>query len=268
MATITDCIDEILKQMSPEEIGLIRAILEYGKNVTKELGQSLTDPVTLRKWGTRNYDMSIPENLEFCFQSGFGIADAIAGRSEEYGAQLQYVIDKLLVKALNVSAPLFGKPLQERAGALQRERWITEKLLEAMWDKLPDDAKRELAGQIEELLKRAGVDATKAARAAAGLATGGLTAARAILGFQFHILLAKLSNLLVQAAIGRGIGFAANAIMQRIAGILLGPIGWLITVIFLIPTVLDLLLPRELDKYVPAVFVVGLKRLGLEGEQV
>ena len=130
-----------------------------------------------------------------------------------------------------------------------------------MWDKLPEDAKRELAKEIGALLQKAGVDKAKAAKTIETITLGGITAAKAILGFQFHILLAQLSNLLFRSLVGRGLSLAANAALQRFAGLFFGPVGWVITILLLIPTITGLIFPRELDKYIPAVFIIGLKRM-------
>jgi hypothetical protein len=110
---------------------------------------------------------------------------------------------------------LFDEDPESLTGALLREQWITEKLLEALWDRLPEEAKREIAKKTEELLKRAGVDPASAGRAAGGLLTGGFSAARLVLGFRFHILLAQLANLLIPS-----LSLATNAALQRFAGLL------------------------------------------------
>ncbi|MGE0827592.1 MAG: hypothetical protein AB7G75_35805 [Candidatus Binatia bacterium] len=193
------------------------------------------------------------------FESGSGLLDALAGRFDDYGAQLDYVINKVLAKALKVARPLFDEPPDSFTGALLREQWITEKLLEALWDRLPEEAKRDIAKKTEELLKRTGVDPALAGRAAGGLLTGGFSAARLILGFRFHILLAQLANLLIPS-----LSLATNAALQRFAGLLFGPWGWIISIVLLVPTLIGWLFPRELDKYIPAVFVMGVRRLQTE----
>ncbi|AEF81220.1 hypothetical protein [Leadbettera azotonutricia] len=52
--------------------------------------------------------------------------------------------------------------------------------------------------------------------------TGGLTAARAVLGFNFHIIVAQIANLIVCMMVGRGLTLAANAALQKFAGLLFG----------------------------------------------
>lgn len=268
MTHLKTCLEPVITAMSPEEKGLLYLILIYGKRLEEELGESSQDPNILAEWGHRARTTELADLLNGSFLSGLGLMDALAGRDDDYGAQLEYLIDKVLLKPLGVTRPIFKKSPDTTEGALLREQWICEKLLEAMWDRLPEEAKRELAKDIEVLLRKSGVDAATAARTTAAIVSGGLTAAKALLGFQFHILTAQLSNLLLRALVGRGLGFAANAALQRIAGVLFGPIGWVITLLLLIPTITGLLIPREFDKYIPAVFLVGLKRMQLnEGLQ-
>lgn len=269
MATIQTCIKPVLSKLSNEELGLIRIILEYGKKSEDKLGKDLTDPEVLKEWSMKGTKKAIPGELALHFQEGFGIVDAFKGIDSDYGKQLDYVIRKMLVKSLKTTKPVFATAADTKKGALEREKWITTKFMESMWDKLPEEAKKEIATSIEHILKDKGIAGDKAARAAAGLLAGGLAGARAILGFQFHILLAQFANIIVKTIAGRGLAFAGNAALQRIAGFLLGgPYAWIIAGLLLLPTVTGLLMPRALDKYLPVVFVIGLKRISINEEKI
>ena len=232
----------VINAMSPEERGLLHLVLCFGDSLKQKYGESLSDPKFLAKWNCNAAE--ITNLFKASFQEGIGLWDEIAGRDNDYGKQLDWVISKVLVKSLKLAHPIFNEPEHTGSGALLRERWICEKLLEAMWDKLPEDAKRELAKEIGALLQKAGVDKAKAAKTIETITLGGLTAAKAILGFQFHILLAQLSNLLFRSLVGRGLSLAANAALQRFAGLFFGPVGWVITILLLIPTITGLIFPR------------------------
>lgn len=265
MAKIRTCIKPILSRLSNEELGLIRIILEYGKKSEEKLGKEISNPSVLQEWSLKGNMDSIPDELALHFQEGFGIADAFKGIDSDYGKQLDYVIRKILIKSLKVTKPVFSSSADTKKGALEREDWITTKFMESMWDKLPEEAKEEIASSIEHILRDKGIAGDKAARAATGLLAGGLAGARAILGFQFHILLAQFANIIVKTIAGRGLALAGNAALQRIAGLLLGgPYAWIIAGLLLLPTVTGLLMPRALDKYLPVVFIIGLKRISLD----
>jgi hypothetical protein len=61
--------------------------------------------------------------------------------------------------------------------------------------------------------------------------------------------------------VGRGLSLVANAALQRVVGVLFGPIGWIITAVLTLPLIPALVNPRGYDKFIPAVFVIGITRL-------
>ena len=56
-------------------------------------------------------------------------------------------------------------------------------------------------------------------------------------GFQSYILLVSVVNAVMKFLIGRGLSLAANAAMTRMASIMLGPVGWVLTALW---TLLDI----------------------------
>ncbi|MEO0074525.1 MAG: hypothetical protein ABIK31_00240 [candidate division WOR-3 bacterium] len=265
MASIAECIKEPLQKMNLEEKGLLNIILTYGKNANDVFKDRLKDPTVLTEWAnkTTGDEKEIARKLNGYFTGGLGIGDWWHGRSENYGIQLEYIIDKVLIKALKVSKPIFDSDVNTTQGAIDREQWITVKILDSIWNKMPEEIKKEIIQITEKLLKEKGVDKAKISQVSGAMLFGTFTATKAILGFQFHIILAKVSNLIVKALIGRGLSVVGNALLQRIAAVIFGPAGWIITGILLIPT----LFPRELDKYIPAVFLIGMVRLRKDEKQ-
>lgn len=61
--------------------------------------------------------------------------------------------------------------------------------------------------------------------------------------------------------------FAANAALQRVVGLLFGPIGWVIMGITTFPLITSLVNPREYDKYIPAIFIIGITRMSQNAKQ-
>jgi uncharacterized protein YaaW (UPF0174 family) len=261
MAKHQACISTVIDGMENEEKGMLKCVLFYGKKLQEEAGKIVNSPEELRKYGENVTGDWVSEQLEDIFTEGVGLTDKFQDISYNYGKQLDVTINDVLVTSLKVTKPMFSKDAGTVEGAIQREGWIAEKLMDSLITNMDEDARKELVNQIGKMLMEKGIDAGKAARASAAILTGGLTAARAILGFNFHILIAQIANLIVKLLVGRGLTLAANAALQRVFGILFGPIGWIITAIMALPLITTLINPRGYEKFIPAVFIIGVTRL-------
>lgn len=200
------------------------------------------------------------EQMNSSFKEGTGFVDFISGKDADYGEQLDYAINEFLIKGLKLSKPIFTKDKNSVEGAIQREQWITEKLMDSMISSMDEDAKKAFVENVKELLKEKGIEAATATEVCSALLVGGLTAARAIMGFNFHILVAQIANMIVRIIAGRGLSLAANAALQRFAASFFGPIGWIITGLLTFDLLVSLINPREYDKFIPAVFIIGCAR--------
>jgi len=261
MAKHQECISTVIDKMENEEKGILKCVLCYGKKLQEEAGKIINSPDELKKYGKDITSDWVSTQLEDIFTEGIGIIDVFKDISYNYGKQLDVTINEVLVKSLKVTKPMFSKDAGTVEGAIQREGWIVEKLMDSLIINMDEDARKELTNQIGEMLKEKGIDADKAAQVSTAILTGGLTAARAILGFNFHILVAQMANLIVRLLVGRGLTLAANAALQRVVGFLFGPIGWIITAITALPLLTTLINPRGYEKYIPAVFIIGVTRL-------
>lgn len=262
---VIDCIESVVSNMSDEEKGMLKVILEYRKKAEKEAGSILNSQQELSSYGKSVTPKWVAEQIDFAFQQGMGIVDVISGKYGDYGKILDVTIKEVLVKALHISKPIFSADSKTYEGAIQREGWITENLLNSMITNMGEDERKAFTKQVEQLLRAKGISAGKAAQAGAAIFQGGLTAAKAIMGFNFHILVAQVANLVVKAIAGRGLSFAANAAMQHWVKILFGAtFGWIFTAILALPLLTSLINPREYDKLVPAVFIIGVSRLSKE----
>ncbi len=263
METI-DCIESVVSNMSDEEKGMLKVILEYGKKAEKEAGCILNSPQELQSYGKSVTPKWVAYQIDSAFQQGMGIVDVVSGKYG-YGKILDVTIKEVLVKALHVSKPIFSTDSKTYEGAIQREGWIAENLLNSMITNMGEDERKAFTKQVEQLLKEKGISAGKAAQAGAAIIQGGLTAARAVMGFNFHILVAQVANLVVKAIAGRGLSFAANAAMQHWVKILFGAtFGWIFTAVLTLPLLTSLINPREYDKLIPAIFIIGVSHLSKE----
>ena len=266
MGTVASMIRPVLTKMTLEERAMINVFLALGKDAQDEM-KNMKPAALKRHWGEKRSAKAIADNVNTAFQEGLGFVDVIAGRDDDYGKQLDFTIRKLLAKALKVDRPDFDNDAGTRKGAMEREQWIVEQFLDRWWKKFPKKAKVEISKAIVAEVRKKGFDPTKAAEVGTALFTGGLTATRAIVGFISHRPRENGGRRFTphrRALLGRGISSAGMAALQRLAGIAFGPIGWIVTIVTLIPTVTALIAPREYDKYIPVVFLFGLKRLATQ----
>ena len=262
MQTIFDMIDEVVSKMSLAEKGFLNLVLIHGKNLQNTHGNKLSETSFLEYYGNVS-SQDISTKINNAYISGIGLWDAITEKEFDYGLQVDDVIRNVLVKGLKTVNPSFKDNYGSKEGCLSREKWITEKMLEKMWESMPEEAKKEIAEEIRQVLLEKGIEPSKATQASMAILYGGLTAAKAILGFQFHIILTQVSNIILKLLVGKGLTFAGNALMQKLAGLFFGPIGWFVTAVLFIPMITDFFNSREYDKIIPAIFLIGLKRTDL-----
>lgn len=255
------CVGKIVDKMSDPEKGLLGCILEWGKDLNEKCSDIINDQKKLSEYGKTIQKDRIGKKMNEAFELGVGVMDIFKDIPDNYGKQLDMVINEVLVKALKTSKPYFGNHFESLEGTIAREQWITEKMMESVIAAMDDDTKKEFTKQVEQMLKECGINPAEAAKIGSVLLTGGLTAARSVMGFQFHILTAQIANIVVKSIAGRGLTFAANQVLQKTVSVLFGPVGWIITIIGGLSLITSLSNPRAYDKYIPAVFLIGSARL-------
>ncbi len=176
--------------------------------------------------------------------------------------KLEDIIRNVLVKQMKVPKPKFTAKANTIQGAIQRENWIIETMLDNLMASMSEEDRMEFARIVAEELAKEGVTLDPNANMA--LASGGLFALRKTLGFKFHIYVAKIANTVVKFITGKGLSIPANALLQKIVGQVFGkfiPVVGVISLIWTITDIPGLINPRNYDKYIPAVFMLGLSRL-------
>jgi len=255
-------VSSIVNEMSDEEKGLLKATLIYGKDTEKNIGSTINSPEKLGAYGKDVTAKWVVDQLDDSFTKGTGFVDALTGKWLNYGQQLDTMIKDILVKELKVPKPVFTKNANTVQGAIQRENWITETLLDKFIASMTVEERMELAAIVTEELAQEGVFIPNSANVA--LASGGLFALRKSLGFDFHIYLAIIANKVSKFVTGRSLTFAANNLLQKYAARIVGkfmPVIGVISLVWTIAEIPGLINPRNYDKYIPAVFIIGLNRL-------
>lgn len=262
MVTIRKAIFPVVNSMDRRNRGLVLAYLYYGRDIDKHITQDgeLLYPF-LEQLGIRATPDLIASLMNNAFISGFGIMDMISGKECNYGLQLDYTINKILTKVFNKSRPFFKHDKETFKGVLERERWIVDSFIERFWQGLSEEDKANIIKGLEGELKKAGISDEALFKLMSG-SHFSLTVLRSVLGFKFHIFLASFSNMISKIIFGRGLSLGANAALQRFAASIFGgPVGWTIAIASIGSLVAGLVNPREWDKYIPAVFLIGLYRV-------
>ena len=256
----------IVNTMQPAERGMLRAIITYGKDLPQEAGRLVESDFQLATFGNKVSGATVARYLYAAFKEGVGFADRLKGYPRSYGKQLDLIIKKTILKPLKLKKPNFKEKANTLAGAYERERFVTESLMDNLIKTMDNATQKEFAKNIDDFLKHKGVDTDLAGQVSAALIQGGLVAARTIMGASFGLLLVRVAGLINAMLFGKTLTVAAAAGLSRFAGIFFGPIGLGITAILTIPIITTLFNKRNYDKYLPAIFLIGLARLAKEGE--
>jgi len=289
--TLEACIKPILQDADEEILREMFAVTALGKEYIEEQSEEVRQAkkvLEINKTfkGTspdkQSLVQGIIKNMEDAFTEGLGFADAFKGM-DLYPRQL-YETRKVLIKALKEKAKELNdaewiRKLEEEENrysnveetcyyAKEIEESIVTLLVDAYIRTLPEEEKDKLMKNLVEAIRKnadklSGLELSNV-NVAYILTHGGLIALRQLLGFQFHIILAIVINTLWKFTggliVGTGLSLAINALIQRIAAVLLGPIGWIFIIISTLPIITKLLNPREYDKYLPGVVYIYLLR--------
>lgn len=281
--TIRNCVWHALDTADEETLKEMLAISELGKEYLEIQDEKQKSNIrnTLSKGLNRAQLIgAIIQNMESAITEGFGIMDVFKDM-DLYPKQLQHCIE-VLTKGLEKKAEELGDEGWKRSLKITRDKYssisltcdtaveleevIVTLLLDAHLKTLSEKEREKLIRNIARELK--GLSGVDEGRIASILTYGGLIALRQLLGFNFHIILAVVINTIWKYTgamiLGSGLSLAVNALIQRLAAIVLGPIGWVIFTISLFSLGSKLLNPREYDKYIPLVVYIYILRLKIK----
>lgn len=226
---------EFLYRASNEDLRLLCDIVVKDKNGAYRLTESLS--------GTHAFKTNYPHNIkgmltplvnEFRKFGGNSFANLFRGKGPEYSEILRDVAKRNKV-SFNKRSP------DERIESL-----LLQKLFE---DSVENASDEDLKRMMDEL----GYPTTNFSRQAA-VAT--LMAVWKAGGFQSYILLVSVVNAVMKFLVGRGLSLAANAALTRMASIMMGPVGWVLTALW---TLIDIAGPAY-RVTVPAVIQIAYIR--------
>lgn len=207
---------DFLYRASNDDLRLLCDIVVKDKHGNFRMTEELSSTQTFK----RNYPNNIKEMLlelvdEFRRFGGNSFANFFRGNGPEYSEILRDVARRNKVS--------FNKHNSDE----QIEQYLLQKLFDDSINGASND-------ELKEMMKELGYPTTNFTRQAA-IAT--LMTAWKAGGFQSYILLVSIVNAVMKFLIGRGLSLAANAAMTRMASIMLGPVGWVLTALW---TLLDI----------------------------
>ena len=153
MATIIKCVGNVIKGMDPEMGAYLHCMITYGKDFSSHVSEVERKKNYYINNSCRISEGWVADELESCFQIGTGFKDIMRDISDNYGKQLDVTIKEVLVKSFKISKPSFSEDKDTVDGAVEREEWITEKLLNSMVTGMDEDARKEFAKKVEKLLR-------------------------------------------------------------------------------------------------------------------
>lgn len=226
---------EFLYRASNEDLRLLCDIVVKDKNGSFRLTESLSGKPAFKK----NYPANIKGMLtplvkEFREFGGNSFANFFRGEGPEYSEILRDVAKRNKVS--------FNKKSSDE----RIESLLLQKLFE---DSVENASDEDLMRMMDEL----GYPTTNFSRQAA-IAT--LMAVWKAGGFQSYILLVSVVNAVMKFLVGRGLSLAANAALTRMASIMMGPVGWVLTALW---TLIDIAGPAY-RVTVPAVIQIAYIR--------
>lgn len=205
-----------LYRASNDDLRLLCDIVVKDKNGDFRMTENISGTQAFKKNYPNNIREMLPELVdEFRRFGGNSFANFFRGNGPEYSEILRDVAQRNKVS--------FNKHNSDE----QIEQYLLQKLFDDSLSGASND-------ELKEMMKELGYPTTNFTRQAA-IAT--LMTAWKAGGFQSYILLVSVVNAVMKFLIGKGLSLAANAAMTRMASIMLGPAGWVLTALW---TLLDI----------------------------
>ncbi|MBL4771934.1 MAG: hypothetical protein JKY61_12535 [Planctomycetes bacterium] len=223
--------------------------MDYCPSITESLFKTFNADDPLWVPG-RGVDANAAKQLadQICEAGSHSFTSMFSG-NEDYKKVVHNVAKKLGVKAEELD--------KDGSGLVDYETKLMSKLFSDIWDNLSEQEREDLLSDMDLTGKE--IDPSM-------LAKSGVLATQVLLkqfgGFATYRMAVVMANFLSRQLLGRGLSFAANAAVTRAVGVLIGPVGWIVTAGWLAH---DLAGPAY-RKVTPAVVYIAAIRSKLETE--
>lgn len=226
---------EFLYRASNDDLRLLCDIIVKDKEGNYRMTEDLSRSQTFKQNYPHNIRGILPKLIEeFRLFGGNSLVNIFRGEGPEYSRILRDVAKRNKVS--------FNKYNSDE----QIEQYTLQKLFDDSINRATDE-------ELKEMLKELGYPTTNFARQ---MAIATLMTAWKAGGFQSYILLVSVVNAVMKFLVGRGLSFAANAALTRMASIMMGPVGWVLTALW---TIIDIAGPAY-RVTVPAIIQIAYIR--------
>lgn len=232
---------EFLRRASNEDLHLLCDIVVKNKEGELRVFEELSSNPKFDDNYPHNIKAFLPELIEeFRLDGGNSIANFFRGEGPEYCEILRDVARKNNVDY----------------SSSDTDEMVEKKILQKL---LTDTIQNASDEELMKMMKELGIPTTNFSRE---IASAALLAAWKAGGFQSYVLLVSVVNAVMKFLIGRGLSIAGNAALTRMASIVMGPIGWVLTALW---TIIDIAGPA-FRVTVPAVIQIAYIRQTLNNK--
>lgn len=226
---------DFLYRASNDDLRILCDIVVKDKNGNFRMTENLSGTKTFKQYYPDNIRAMLSELVdEFRLFGGNSFANLFRGSGPGYTEILRDVAKRNKVS--------FRKSNSDE----QIEQYLLQKLFDESLNNASDE-------DLRQMMKELGYPTTNFTRQAA-IAT--LMTAWKAGGFQSYILLVSVVNAVMKFLIGRGLSLVANAALTRMASIMMGPVGWVLTALW---TIIDIAGPAY-RVTIPAVIQIAYIR--------
>lgn len=226
---------DFLYRASNDDLRILCDIVVKDKNGNFRMTENLSGTKTFKQYYPDNIRAMLSELVdEFRLFGGNSFANLFRGSGLGYTEILRDVAKRNKVS--------FRKSNSDE----QIEQYLLQKLFDESLNNASDE-------DLRQMMKELGYPTTNFTRQAA-IAT--LMTAWKAGGFQSYILLVSVVNAVMKFLIGRGLSLVANAALTRMASIMMGPVGWVLTALW---TIIDIAGPAY-RVTIPAVIQIAYIR--------
>ena len=260
-------ITHVVNRMRNDEKGMLKALLLFGKNAEKEAGHILSSPEKLAEYGKDVTGEWVAARIDDAFTAGTGLMDWLTGHSFNYGKQLDLTINEHLINSLKVPKPKFSLNANTVEGAIERENWIVEALLDTFISNMTETERLDLITAINEEMKLEGNALGQ--EIVTAFSMGGLAGAWKIGGIKPYLMMSKMIKLFGDYVLGRTIPWVVYQTMATVAKRVFGVVLPIVGIVLALKTLYDIpgtINPREFDKFTPAVLLIGISRLSQQND--
>lgn len=248
---IFEAIGSVFEVLGLEEKGYIKIVLEEGEKSADHFslsgGRVRFDA---KRAGAMISAEVVAEKLTKLFATMISETEAPPNIEENYGYHLDFLSEKY-ANVKELALPSFQSSANDADGILAREKWFVKTILGVLWDKSPNILKEVFADELTAEIHDLPISRQEIRDIIEAVRKKGLYAPLDGVCSNHGLYLSLISRIFLN--------IISNKHLKRTNATTLSQLSSSLSV--LIPTHIGWVLPAGYDKYIPVVFIIGLKRL-------